>query len=85
MWGLEHCLGGTPALTGRGNERVQLSHTLTTRGEEVSNSRVELALDSIGRQFGEQGMMPDCIKSSRYVQILSASTIVGRVEAACPR
>ena len=41
---------------------------LVTRGEEVSNSRVELALDSIVRLFGEQGRMPDCIKSSRYVQ-----------------
>ena len=41
---------------------------LATRGEEVSNSRVELALDSIVRLFGEQGRMPDCIKSSRYVQ-----------------
>ena len=38
------------------------------RGEEVSNPRVELALDSIGRQFGEQGRMPGCIKSSIYVQ-----------------
>ena len=38
------------------------------RGEEVSNPRVELALDSIGRQFGEQGRIPDDIKSSRYVQ-----------------
>ena len=38
------------------------------RVEEVSNPRVELALDPIGRQFGEQGRMPDCNKSSRYVQ-----------------
>ena len=36
--------------------------------EEVSNPRVEFALDSIGRQFGKQGRMPDCIRSSRYVQ-----------------
>ena len=36
--------------------------------EEVSNPRVELALDSIGRQFKEQGRIPDCIESSRYVQ-----------------
>ena len=36
--------------------------------EEVSNPRVELVLDSIARQFGEQGRIPDCIKSSRYVQ-----------------
>ena len=38
------------------------------RVEEVSNPRVELALESIGRQFGEQVRMPDCIKSLRYVQ-----------------
>ena len=29
---------------------------------------VELALDAMGRQFGEQGRMPDCNKSMRYVQ-----------------
>ena len=33
------------------------SHTLVTRVEEVTNPRVELALDSIGREFGEQGRM----------------------------
>ena len=63
------------------------------RVEEVSNPRVELALDSIGRQFGEQGRMPDFIKSSRYVQRdspdlmsdIEGPAIVGRVEAACPR
>ena len=42
------------------------SHTSATRVEEVSHPRVELALDSI--EFGEQGKMPDCIDSSRYVQ-----------------
>ena len=36
--------------------------------EEVSNPRVELALDSIDRQFREQGRKPDCNKSSCYVQ-----------------
>ena len=35
------------------------SHTLAMRVKEVRNPGVELALDSIGRQFGEQGMMPD--------------------------
>ena len=40
---------GTPALTGKGEERVPLA----MRVEEVSNPRVELALDSIGRQFVE--------------------------------
>ena len=44
------------------------SHMLAMGVEEVSYSRVELALDATGRQFGEQGEMPDCIKSSRYVQ-----------------
>ena len=43
------------------------SHT-SLRGEEVSNPRVEFVLDSIGKQFREQGRIPDCIKSSRYVQ-----------------
>ena len=52
---------GTPALTGRGDERVQ-RHLLSTRVEEVTNPRVELALDSTGRQCGEQGRMPDCMK-----------------------
>ena len=42
------------------------SHTLATRVEEVSNPRVELALDSIDRHFGEQGWMQGI--SSRYVQ-----------------
>ena len=38
------------------------------RVEEDSNLRVELALDGIGRTYGEQVRMPDCIKSTRYVQ-----------------
>ena len=41
---------------------------LTTRVEEVSNPKVEFALDSIGREFGESGRMPDYIKISRSVQ-----------------
>jgi len=44
------------------------SHTLASRVEEVSETYVELPLDAIGREFGEQGMMPDCIKSTTYVQ-----------------
>ena len=44
------------------------SYTLAARVEEVSNPRVELALDSVGRQFGEQGRMPDCFESSSFVQ-----------------
>ena len=44
------------------------SYTTAMRVEEVSNPRVELAFDSIGRQFGEQDGMPDCIISLRYVQ-----------------
>ena len=34
---------------------------LATRVEEVRNPRVKLAFDSQGRQFGEQGRMPDCM------------------------
>ena len=41
------------------------SHTLGMRVEDISNPRVELGLDAIGREFGEQGGMPDCIKSLR--------------------
>ena len=29
---------------------------------------MELALDAIGKQFGEQGRMSDCIKCTMYVQ-----------------
>ena len=36
--------------------------------EEVGKPCVELALDAIGREFEEQGRMPDCIESTRYVQ-----------------
>ena len=43
-------------------------HTLAMRVEEVRKPCVELALDSIGRHFGEQGGILDCIKSMRYVQ-----------------
>ena len=52
---------GTPALTG-------LRATRWLRVEEVSQPCVELALDAIGREFGEQGGMPDCIKRTKYVQ-----------------
>ena len=38
------------------------------RVEEVRKPCVELSLDSIGRELGEQGKMSDCIKSTRYVQ-----------------
>ena len=54
------------------------SYTLSTRVEEVSNPRVELAMDSIGRQLGEQGRMPDCIKSLRYVQTALISCLIVR-------
>ena len=29
--------------------------------------RVEMALDTIGREFGEQGRVPDHVKSTQYV------------------
>ena len=65
------------------------SHILSSRGEKISNPRVELVLDSMVRQLGEQGWMSDCIKSSSEGPDLrsdiDASTIVGRVEAACSR
>ena len=32
------------------------------------NFPVELALDVIGREFGEHGLMPDSIEIMRYVQ-----------------
>ena len=41
---------------------------LATREEEVSKPCVVLTLDGIGRELGEKGRMPDCIKSTRYVQ-----------------
>ena len=41
---------------------------LTTRVEEGSYPCMELALDAIGRAFGEQDGMSDWIESSRYVQ-----------------
>ena len=41
---------------------------LATRVEEVRKPCVEVALDAIGREFGEQGGMPDCIKCSRYLE-----------------
>ena len=52
-------------MTGRGDERIPLSHTLAPRVEEVSKL---FALDVIGRYFGEQGGMPDCIESLRYIE-----------------
>ena len=38
------------------------------RVEEVMNPRVEVSLDAICREFGEQDGMPDHIESRRYVQ-----------------
>ena len=67
--GLRTLPWGTPTLTGRGDERALLRATCCLlRVEEVSNPRVDFSLDSIGRQFREQGRMSDCIKGSRYVQ-----------------
>ena len=39
---------------------------MATRMEKVIRPCVELALDAIGREFGEKGRMSDCTK--RYVQ-----------------
>ena len=49
-------------------DQVQSTEGLFHRVEEISKPCVELALDGIGTEFGEQGRMPDCIKSTRYVQ-----------------
>ena len=35
------------------------NHTLTTRVEKVSKRCMDLALDAIGRDFGEQGRVSD--------------------------
>ena len=59
---------GSPVLTGKGEEQGSIVSHTSTRGEDVSHPRVELTLDSTSRQFGEQGRMPDCTKSLRYVQ-----------------
>jgi len=40
---------------------------VATRMEKVYEPCAELGLDAIGREFGEQGGMLDCIKSTRYV------------------
>ena len=41
---------------------------MATRMEEVSKLCVEPALDVIGREFGELGRVPACIKCLRYAQ-----------------
>ena len=41
---------------------------LATRVEEINSPRVELALDSVGRQLESKAECQDCIKSLRYVQ-----------------
>ena len=41
---------------------------MTATGEEVYELRVEMALDTIGREFGEQGRVPDRIEGTQYVK-----------------
>ena len=41
---------------------------LAATGEEVCEPRVEIGLDTRGREFGEQGRVPDHIESTRYVE-----------------
>ena len=41
---------------------------MATRVEEVGKLCLELAFDSIGKVFEEQGGMPDCVKSMGHVQ-----------------
>ena len=43
------------------------SQAFTVTGEEVHEPRVEIALDTIRREFGDQCGMPDCIENLRYV------------------
>ena len=60
---------GTQALTGRGDERVPLRATCCPReGRKSVIQEWGWPWIPLGRQFDEQGRMPDCIKSSRYVQ-----------------
>ena len=40
---------------------------LATIVEEVRKACVEVALDAIGREFGEQCGVPDCIECSKYI------------------
>ena len=40
-------------------------HVLATKVEELSKLCVELALDARSREFGEQGRMPDGIKTQK--------------------
>ena len=42
-------------------------HMFTATGEEVCEPWVEIALDTIRREIGEQGGVPDRIESSWYV------------------
>ena len=49
-------------------------------GEEVFEPRVEMALDTIGRGFGEQGGVPDCIESTWYVKGDGCHLMSGIVE-----
>ena len=41
---------------------------LIVTGEQVCEPRAESALDTIEREFDEQGMVPDHIESTRYVE-----------------
>ena len=59
---------GTPSLTGRGDERILSGGMCFSTRAEVSGPCVEVALDAVGREFEEQGGVPDWIKSSRCVE-----------------
>ena len=41
---------------------------LAVTGEEVCEPRVEMSWDAIGKEFGEQGRVPDRIESTKYVE-----------------
>ena len=43
-------------------------HSFAMIVEEVSKLDLELTMGAIGREFGEQGGVPECIESMGYVQ-----------------
>ena len=51
------------------------------RVKEVSVQCMKLVLNAIGREFGEQGGVPDCIQSSREVKQDSRDLVSGIEDA----
>jgi len=63
--GLNTLPWGTPASTGRGDERVPLKTTPTMRVEEVRKPGLNVALNAKGSELGKQNKMPECVECSR--------------------